>query len=60
MGKWGTAYIKPYYNGYFMFERTRTWIARDRFGNQVAGGRTRKECESETRRAGYTPVRDYD
>lgn len=55
-----TAYLKPYYNGWFMLERTTTWKAVDQWGNTVARGRTRRECEQETRRAGYTPVRDYD
>lgn len=55
-----TAYIKPYYNGYFFLERTVVWRATDRWGNHVASSRTRKECEAECRRAGYTPVRDTD
>lgn len=51
------AYIKPYFNGRFMFERTVTWLAKDRWGNTVARGRTRRKVEQETRRAGYIPVR---
>lgn len=55
-----TAYVKPYYNGCFLLERTISWIATDCFGNNVASASTRKECEAECRRAGYIPVRDKD
>lgn len=55
-----TAYMKPYYNGYFFLERAVTWRATDDWGNHVASASTRKECEAECRRAGYTPIRDTD
>ena len=41
-----------------MLERTKSWVARDDFGNYVASARTRKECEAECRRLGYCPERD--
>ncbi|WP_300346020.1 hypothetical protein [uncultured Oscillibacter sp.] len=52
------AYLKQYYNGYFMFERAKVWIATDTFENFIASGRTREECEAECRRKGYRPVRE--
>lgn len=55
-----TAYMKPYYNGYFFLGRAVTWRATDDWGNHVASASTRKECEAECRRAGYTPIRDTD
>lgn len=52
------AYMKQYYNGRFMFTPTKIWRAEDTFGNFVASGKTRKECEAECRRAGYKPIKD--
>ena len=52
------AYIAPYENGYFMFEKTIMWMGKNAWGNSVAWGRTRKECERDCRRNGYVPVRD--
>lgn len=49
------AYLKQYYNGYFMLERCKEWRAEDSFGNYVASARTRKECEEKCRRLGYCP-----
>ena len=34
------------------------WIARNDFGNGIAVGRTRKECEADCRRVGYVPRRE--
>lgn len=53
-----TAYLTKIRDGYFMLEYTYRWVARDYWGHQVASGRTKKECQQETRRAGYTPVDD--
>lgn len=53
-----TAYLAKEKTGYFMLEYTYRWVARDYWGNQVASGRTKRECQQETRRAGYTPVDD--
>ena len=53
-----TAYLTKVRDGYFMLEYTYRWVARDYWGHQVASGRTKKECQQETRRAGYTPVDD--
>ena len=55
-----TAYMKPYYNGYFFLGRAVTWRATDDWGNHVASASTRKECEAECRRAGYTPISDTE
>lgn len=52
------AYLEKVRDGYFMLEYTYRWVARDYWGHQVASGRTKKECQQETRRAGYVPV-DY-
>ena len=49
------AYLERVRNGYFMTSYCYMWVARDTWGNWVASGRTRKDCESETRRAGYVP-----
>ena len=51
-------HLEQYYNGYFMLERTKSWVAKDDFGNYVTSARTRKECEAECRRLGYCPERD--
>ena len=52
------AYLRQYYNGHFMLERTKSWVARDAFGNYVASASTRKACEEQCRRMGYCPERD--
>ena len=52
------AYLALYRNGYFGPGYTFRWIAKDSWGNQVASGRTRKECEAECRRNGYVPERE--
>ena len=51
------AYLEKVCNGGFMLEYTYRWIAKDRYGHQVASGKTRKECEAECRHYGYVPVR---
>ena len=51
-------HLEQCYNGYFMLERTKSWVARDDFGNYVTSARTRKECEDKCRRLGYCPERD--
>lgn len=51
------AYLEKYRTGYFGLEYTYRWIATDRWNNQVASGKTRKECETECRRNGYVPER---
>lgn len=51
------AYLEKVINGYFYFEPTTRWIARDRWGNWIASGKTRKECEKECRLYGYVPTR---
>ena len=51
------AYLKEH-TGWFMWEPMFRWVARDYWGHQVASGRTKKECQQETRRAGYVPE-DY-
>lgn len=53
-----TAYLAKEKTGHFMLEYAYRWVARDRWGNLVASRRTKKECQQETRRAGYTPVDD--
>jgi len=53
-----TAYIAPYITGHFMLEPVREWLGKNYWGNTVAWGKTRRECEQECRRAGYIPVRD--
>lgn len=52
------AYLEQYYNGHFMLERTKSWVAKDAFGNYVASAGTRKECEEQCRRMGYCPESD--
>lgn len=41
-----------------MLERTKSWVARDTFGNYVASARTRKQCEEQCRHMGYCPEMD--
>ncbi len=52
------AYLNKYRTGWFLFEPIYGWIAKDCWGNRVAYGRTRKECEKECRYAGYVPIRE--
>ena len=52
------AYLKKEHTGWFMWEPMFRWVARDYWGHQVASGRTKKECQQETRQAGYVPE-DY-
>ncbi len=52
------AYIKQFYNGQFMFKPTKIWRAEDTFGNFIASGRTRKECEAQCKRMGYKPIKE--
>ena len=51
------AYLEKVSNGWFMLERTTTWVARDYWGNAVAYGKTRKDCEENCRYKGYVPVK---
>lgn len=51
------AYLDKYITGYFGLERTTAWIARDYWDNEVARGRTRRECEQRCRERGYAPQR---
>ena len=60
MRKRETAYMRGYIVVWIFGKPTRRWESRDYWGKLVASGSTRKECESETRMAGYTPVRAYD
>lgn len=53
-----TAYLAPYITGHFCFKPVREWLAKNDWGNTIAWGKTRRECEQEARRAGYVPVRD--
>lgn len=52
------AYIAPYITGHFCFEPIKEWLAKDYWGQTVASGRTRRECERECSTAGYKPVRE--
>lgn len=52
------AYIAPYITGHFCFEPIRSWIGKDAWGSAVGRGRTRRDCEADCRRNGYTPVRE--
>jgi len=49
------AYLKRVCNGWFGLEYTFTWIAYNDWGNSVAWGKTRRECERECRLYGYVP-----
>jgi len=51
------AYLEKLCNGYFVFSPVFCWRSTDRWGNLVAYGRTRKECERNTRERGYVPER---
>ena len=52
-----SAYLTKEIIGHFGFEYIEKWVARDYWGNWVASGRTRKECEAECRIHGYVPRR---
>lgn len=52
-----SAYLKRESIGWFGFEPVVKWIARDTWGNWVASGKTRKECEANCRIHGYVPRR---
>lgn len=52
------AYIAPYITGYFCFEPIKEWLGKNDYGNTVAWGKTRRECEKMCRQEGYTPVRE--
>ena len=49
------AYLKKVQNGWFMFQPVIEWVAYNAWGNSVAWGHTRKDCEQECRRLGYVP-----
>ena len=51
-------YIAKYRIGYLGLNYTYRWIAKDAWHNQVASGKTRKECEAKCRRNGYVPETD--
>lgn len=51
------AYMEKKIVGHFCFEPIVEWIAYNYWGNSVAWGKTRKECEAECRRNGYVPER---
>lgn len=51
------AYMEKEIIGHWCFEPDVRWVARDRWGNWVASGRTRKDCEKECRTHGYVPER---
>ena len=52
-----SAYLKQEVTGWFMFEYTARWVARDSYGNWITSGRTRRECEQNCRCMNYTPRR---
>lgn len=52
------AYIKKVFCGHWMFEPVSEWRAYNDWGNYVASGKTRKECEKECRLYGYVPEID--
>lgn len=54
------AYLKKYITGYFGFEYSYHWVAKDCWDNSIASCKTRKECEAECRRRGYVPISDSD
>lgn len=49
------AYLKHVCNGWFAFEPVYMWVAYNDWGNSVAWGKTRRECEKECRWDGYVP-----
>ena len=52
------AYIAPYQNGWFLLEPVYEWLGKNDWGNTVAWGKTRRECERMCRQEGYVPIRD--
>lgn len=51
-------HLEQVYNGHFMLEPLKSWVARDDFGNYVTSARRRKDCEALCRQMGYCPERD--
>lgn len=51
-------HLEQVFNGHFMLEPTKSWVARDDFGNYVTSAKRRKECEALCRQMGYCPERD--
>ncbi len=54
------AYMRKEINGHWCFEPTVRWVARDIWDVLVASGKTRKECEKNTRDSGYVPIREKE
>lgn len=52
------AYVNGYVSVWLVGKPIRRWEARNYWGERVGYGTTRKECEADCRRNGYTPVRD--
>ena len=51
-------HVEQVFNGHFMLEPLKSWVARDDFGNYVTSARRRKDCEALCRQMGYCPERD--
>ena len=51
-------HLEQVFNGHFMLEPLKSWVARDDFGNYVTSARRRKDCEAMCRQMGYCPERD--
>ena len=51
-------HLEQVFNGHFMLEPLKSWVARDDFGNYVTSARRRKDCEALCRQMGYCPERD--
>lgn len=51
-------HLEQVYNGHFMLEPLKSWVARDDFGNYVTSARRKKDCEALCRQMGYRPERD--
>lgn len=52
------AYLEKKIVGHWMLNPEYSWIALDDWGHEVARAKTKKECETATRRAGYVPVKE--
>lgn len=50
-----SAYLKRESIGWFGLDSIVKWIARDTYGNWIASGKTRRECEANCRMCNYTP-----
>lgn len=50
------AYVKKRRTGYWLDEPVYHWISSDQWGTTIASTRTKKDCISQTRKAGYMPV----